>query len=219
MNIKVKINNLELTALTETEIVTALGITHLVYRRHCYRVPAEVLSSSCKTEIKHCTLQDEHTLIEIARLYRTTYSQVHIALYQKFSHRPAPTDDRVLAHLIEHDSLELTRAHFGITKKDFPQYLRSVGWLDTTDTGKRAALIARDIIASPEVPYRSLAHKHGVSEGYVAKVAHDNHISRQKQGRTDWPDILVYAHTHGIASAARHYNVSRPSIYYHINKG
>lgn len=215
-SIKDKIHRLEQTRMTETEIVQTLKISHLAYRKHCHRVPAEVLSASCKEEIKHTELTEEHTLVEIARLYRTSYSQVHMALYQKFAKRPEVSADAILAHLLKTDNTERTRKYFSLGKEQFSRYLKEIGWLD--ERAMDLQKIANFIEDNPDMTYEDIAKYYGTSKSFIAKVARDHGVVRQEQNKHDWAEVLQHAQDYSIAAAASHYNVSRTAIYYHRNK-
>lgn len=213
MHLKDKIARLEEAALTEDEICLALDIPHRAYRKHCSATPSQTLSYNCKMEIRHADLVGEYSLNDIARLYKTTYNQVHLALYQNIATNPIVTSDAVLAHLMEHDDIEKTKKAFKLTKKAMQEYLKEFGWVETK-TDLRPQLAAH-IIDNPEDTYDTIAKLFGVSMSTVAKVAAENKIRRQEQNRKKWQEVLDYAAQHGVTSAARYYNTSRTIIYYH----
>lgn len=218
MSIKDKIHRLENAGLDEDIIVSTLCISHLVYRRYCFRDVDRKLTASCKREVYYSELREDHTLVEIAHLYKTTYAQIHGALYKRILDRPEPTHEAVLQHLIAHDDKEATRKHFGIARRDYPQYLRAVGWEITPDAQQISRIVAAFIKNNPGMTYTEIAERFSLSKGYVARIAASNGIKRQQQNTQEWPLIVAYARAHSVSSAASHYGVSRTNIYYHMKK-
>lgn len=216
MQLKDKITRLEAAGVTEDEICHVLKIPHRAYRKHTALTPSETLSYSCKMEIRHADLVGELTLLDIAALYKTNYNQVHLALYQNVASTPVVTKEAILAHLMEYDNLELTKKTFKLNKKAFTKYLKEIGWAESK--GDLRGAIAAFIIKNPDLTYEYISEFFDVSLSTVAKIAIENKIVRQEQNRLKWQEVLDYAATNGVTSAAKHFGISRTIIYYHRKK-
>lgn len=221
MSLKQKITRLEKARLSENDIVQILGITHLAYRRNI-SVPTERLPQGARAELYYSDIREDTPLKTLAKLYRTTYSQMHSALYNKPSRKQVYSRDKALAHLQKHDSIELLAEDFGITKKALPHVLKELGWHTTAEPTPLTSPLAMSVLHAielyPEYTYEQIADSCSCARSYVTIIAKSHGISRQDQRQQDWSAVLAYAKENSIVATAAHFDVSRAAIYYHKNK-
>lgn len=221
MALKHQVERLEKARLSESEIVQVLGITHLAYRRST-TVPAERLPRGARAELYYSDIRQDLSLKALAKLYRTTYSQMHTALYNKPTKKREYSHNLALAHLQEHDSITQLAEDFGISKKALPHVLKELGWHTTEEPVPLVSPLAKSILnlitQYPEFTYEQIADEAGCHRTYVTAVAKSHGIHRQEQRQQDWPKILQYASNNSIVATAAHFGISRASIYYHMKR-
>jgi len=214
-----RIRKLQDLSLTEDDIVQALDIPYLAYRKHAPDI-SDKLSMGARRELYYSDTREDSTLKDLAAIYRTSYSQVHQALYNKPKPYVRYSKELAMAHLQQHDSVELLAKDFKISKRALPQVLESLGWHYNLEDHRTplASPMAKRILAlikdSPGLTYDQVATEIGCTRPYITHVAKSHGIHRKEMLKRDWSKILAYATQYGKASAARHFDVSRASIYY-----